>query len=339
MEKIRTSFSAQLSLWVAGFVIVISVAVIVLLARFSEQVIRNESIDTTQQTLENTALKIHHAIRQAEILAQLEHKPFKLDKADVENLLEENKPRQLSHIQLTDHPDETGQRNVSQISHHGVPSFRFYEPVYNNQYGLVVIIPIKAIYSHFSDIQLFLLFSGVIGVLMLLFFCSIVIIRHIRPLRQLANSAQRIAGGHLDEPIPDSNRKDEIGKLQNSLAKMQRSLNSYLEEIRSKQSLLGSQNVKLQEAYNEIHEYDELKSKFISEMTNKMSIPVKTVCENTEIICADYPTLTKADMARIQIDILSATEEITQLLDQLLNSSKETRIYETPSDYLTTPST
>ncbi len=315
LEKIRRSFSAQLSLWVAGFVILISVVVILLLARFSEQVIRQESIDTTQQTLENTALRIHHAIRQAEILAHLEHRPFKLSKAYVEVLLEENKPRNLLQIQITEDPEKVGKRSVSQLSYHGETSYRFYEPVYKDKYSLVVIIPSKAFFSHFIDIQQFLLSTGIIGVLILLAICWILIARHLRPLRQLAISAQHIAGGHLDESIPTSSRKDEVGKLQNSLAKMQQSLNSYLEEIRSKQLVLSSQNAKLQEAYGEAQEYDELKSKFVREMTNKMSTPVKIVYQNTETICADYPTLTKADMARIQIDILSATGEVTQLLD------------------------
>ena len=55
LQKIRTSFSSQLSLWVAGFVLVISAVVIILLVRFSEDVIRDETIDTTLQALENTA--------------------------------------------------------------------------------------------------------------------------------------------------------------------------------------------------------------------------------------------------------------------------------------------
>ena len=63
-QKIRTSFSTQLSLWVAGFVLVISGVVIFLLIRFSEDVIRDESIDTTMQALENTALHIDNTLRQ-----------------------------------------------------------------------------------------------------------------------------------------------------------------------------------------------------------------------------------------------------------------------------------
>lgn len=72
-QKIRTSFSTQLSLWVAGFVLVISCVVIFLLTRFSEDVIRDESIDMTMQALENTALRIDNTLRQTEMTARLEH--------------------------------------------------------------------------------------------------------------------------------------------------------------------------------------------------------------------------------------------------------------------------
>ena len=76
IQKIRTSFSTQLSLWVAGFVLVISGVVIFLLARFSEDVIRDESIDTTMLALENTALHIDNTLRQTE-MTDLPIKPNK----------------------------------------------------------------------------------------------------------------------------------------------------------------------------------------------------------------------------------------------------------------------
>ena len=72
LKKIRTSFSIQLSLWVAGFVVAISSVVIGLLASFSEGVIHDETIDTTLQALENTALRIDNTLRQTEMTARLE---------------------------------------------------------------------------------------------------------------------------------------------------------------------------------------------------------------------------------------------------------------------------
>ena len=72
LQKIRTSFSTQLSLWVAGFVVVTSGVVIFLLVSFLKDVIRDETIDTTLQVLENTALRIDNTLRQSEMTARLE---------------------------------------------------------------------------------------------------------------------------------------------------------------------------------------------------------------------------------------------------------------------------
>jgi signal transduction histidine kinase len=95
LQKIRTSFSAQLSLWVAGFVLVISAVVIILLVRFSEDVIRDETIDTTLQALENTALKIDNTLRQQEITARLENQRMRVNRSRIERLIEENGSEEL----------------------------------------------------------------------------------------------------------------------------------------------------------------------------------------------------------------------------------------------------
>ena len=72
-EKIHTSFTWQLTLWVTGFVLVISGVVIFLLARFSQDSIHQESLDTTQQALENTALRVNNMLTQANFIHYMYH--------------------------------------------------------------------------------------------------------------------------------------------------------------------------------------------------------------------------------------------------------------------------
>ena len=72
-EKIHTSFTWQLTLWVTGFVLVISGVVIFLLARFSQDSIHQESLDTTQQALENTALRVNNMLTQADFIHYMYH--------------------------------------------------------------------------------------------------------------------------------------------------------------------------------------------------------------------------------------------------------------------------
>jgi hypothetical protein len=121
IEKIRTSFSIRLSLWVVGFVLVILGLVISLLVSFSEEVIRDETIDTTLQALENSALRVDSTLRQSEMTARLEKqrlrvKPF-ANRAT-------HRGKQLSPVatgvatQRTALCDTTGQQSAGHF-HHG----------------------------------------------------------------------------------------------------------------------------------------------------------------------------------------------------------------------------
>lgn len=112
-HRIRSSFTTQLTLWVAGFVIVIYGVVIFLLVRFSQQVVIDETIETTMQALENTALRIDNTLRQAEMTAFLEHRTFAVDQKLVERLIKENRYfesfiQSLSHAQLVVSADNDG---------------------------------------------------------------------------------------------------------------------------------------------------------------------------------------------------------------------------------------
>lgn len=55
---LRSSFSAQLSLWVTGFVTVIFVVALTLLFRFSLSVVKDESLEQNMQVLEHAALRV-----------------------------------------------------------------------------------------------------------------------------------------------------------------------------------------------------------------------------------------------------------------------------------------
>jgi len=326
IHKIRSSFTMQLTIWVAGGVLVISAVVIILLARYSQQVIKDESLEISKQMFVNMSVRINNELRQADISARLEHRVFKVTKPLIEKLMEENNlmtaiKQSLPNIEL--YVVESGAAEADDpLQQEGQQIYTFQEDIYNNQFSIVAVCPASDLYDKYADMQAYLLLRGIIGVLVLLLILWKVLARHLRPLHVLADSAQRIADGHLDETIPDTRHQDEIGQLQNSLNKMQHSLADYMEEMRHKQDTLNIQNARLQEAYSEAQEYERVKDRFIHDMAGQLTQPVDAVCRNTYSICADYKTMSKAEMAKKQIDILQATENITALLDQSFNAAK-----------------
>ena len=66
---LRSSFSAQLSLWVTGFVSVIFVVALTLLFRFSLTLVKEESLEQNMQVLEHAALRVDRTLHQTETTA------------------------------------------------------------------------------------------------------------------------------------------------------------------------------------------------------------------------------------------------------------------------------
>jgi len=194
----------------------------------------------------------------------------------------------------------------------------FTQPLGDRQYSLAAVCPADDIYGKYARMQWLLLFWGSVAVLALLYILYIVIAYHLRPLHRLADSAQAIANGNLDTQIPDTRHRDETGRLQNSLSLMQRRLADYMNEMQRKQDKLNRQHAELQAAYDEAKAYEEKKTKFLRDMTDRMAAPVEQLCRSTEAICHDYPNLSKADMAVLQADIMQGSDTITALLDQLI---------------------
>jgi nitrate/nitrite-specific signal transduction histidine kinase len=333
LTKIRTSFSTQLSLWVAGFVVVTIGLVITLLASFSEGVIRDETIDTTLQVLENTALRIDNTLRLSEMTAQREKRRFRRNRSRIERLLEENNSlEQLRHTlpnaQLFVTRRDSSQLDTyiagaeggyRQLMYDEKEVYIFTQPIGERQYCLAALCPADDIYDKYSHMHRVLLFWSIGVMLVLLFVLYFVIAHHLRPLHLLADAAQDIANGNLDTPIPDSHHEHETGRLQASLKKMQQSLRAYMDEMQQKQATLNAQNAELQAAYGEAQAYEDMRTKFLHDMTERMATPVEHLCRITDIICSEYSRLSSTDMDLLQTGIMQATETITELLDQLTN--------------------
>jgi uncharacterized phage infection (PIP) family protein YhgE len=113
--------------------------------------------------------------------------------------------------------------------------------------------------------------------------------------------------------------KNEIGQLQNSFATMQMSLATYMDEMRQKQVMLGRQNTELENAYSHAKDYDKLKNKFLSNITDQMVKPIDNICELTDKVCDQYESMNQSEMEKILPQMVASTDKVTHLLEQLLD--------------------
>ncbi len=165
--------------------------------------------------------------------------------------------------------------------------------------------------------------TAVAGLAVLSFLTWRAVNHHLHPLDMLAASAQRIANGDMESSVADSSHDDEVGQLQNSFSKMQRTLAGYIAEMEQRRDELNRQNTELEAAYAHAREADGVKTLFLSRMTAQMGDTVEAIDALTTRLCDHHAEMSKAELMKIQIDMLSYSDTVTRLLDQMIKSSKD----------------
>lgn len=95
-----------------------------------------------------------------------------------------------------------------------------------------------------------LLFCMGLGNIVIFFFIGRSIRKSVKPLRFLSDSAQEVARGNFDAPLPTFKHHDEIAQLRDSFCTMQQSLKQYVEELKTSTAAKASIESELNVAHN-----------------------------------------------------------------------------------------
>lgn len=183
-----------------------------------------------------------------------------------------------------------------------------------------IIYPKDDIFGDYNALSYYVLAIAVAGLLLLFMLCRIIAHRQLMPLIMLTKSAQRIAKGDYNAPIPDSKQEDEIGRLQDNFQKMQQSLSAYIGELEQLTATLEARNKDLRTAYNEAQKADRMKTAFLHNMTNQMVVPAETIDQDVKVLCNDPNT---ASCSQLADKIQHNGNTITDLLNNLIKMSDE----------------
>ena len=194
-------------------------------------------------------------------------------------------------------------------------------PSTHTEWSVAIVCPENDIFEPYYRLRTNLITITIIGICLLLFFCLFIIRYNLRPLKQLGLSAERISQGDFDVIVPDSRRRDEIGQLQHSFYKMQRSLVDYINKIRHSTEVLTQQNAELTKATELAKEDDRMKTAVINNMTGQMLHPVDIIVAENDLIRQEYENLSEEEMTQHVDRMLESTEDVTRLLNQILKAS------------------
>ena len=226
----------------------------------------------------------------------------------------------------------TGQKGYKRIKMGGKECYVFYQPFTRNVvtgrylddlgWSVGLVYPKDDIFGDYNRLLTYVLLIAIIGILILALLCQFMIHRRLMPLVFLTKSAHRISNGHYDETIPDSRYNDEIGQLQYHFQQMQVALAKHIEELENMNIEQQERGERLRVAYHQAQAADRLKTSFLHNMTNQMLSPVQTISERVNDLY-QVQTMKPQDMDRMTDEIQKQGEVITDLLNHLLELSKE----------------
>lgn len=111
-------------------------------------------------------------------------------------------------------------------------SFAVFGPLQNG-WSAAIICQYRDVLERSSQMHMVIIYIGLFGLLILFVICFRTIKRLTMPISELTVSAMNMAKGNFHAKLPDIQTNDEMLKLRNSFAFMQKSLSNYIHELRA----------------------------------------------------------------------------------------------------------
>ena len=169
----------------------------------------------------------------------------------------------FTHIKDSDEPGaaqeiirkmSNGKRSTREVDHdvrvNRVKTYLFFAPLEGTNWIFVVAVPKMSLDMLGSLVGFLMLLIAGFMLLVTFFVCRLAIRRAAKPLKQLAATADQVADGQFDTPLPDIKSRDEIHLLRDSFENMQHSLTAYVEELKSTTAAKASMESELKIAHD-----------------------------------------------------------------------------------------
>ena len=140
-----------------------------------------------------------------------------------------------------------------------------------------------------------------------------------RAICQLTNATQQVADGHYDDPMPDINRKDEIGLLYSRFQVTKQSLATHVSELRQLTTTLKKRREVMHEVYAKEQSVDRMKTSFLHYVTNQKVAPSLEILRCAKILQEKYHELSPREVGYVVDTINKKIDTIVEQLDNMLD--------------------
>ena len=159
-----------------------------------------------------------------------------------------------------------------------------YTPVPGTNWSLALVCPDNDILKSYHHLAHIIAVVIIVGLLIIVLLCHRSVANSIRPINRLLDMSQQIRSGNFDIQIPVTSRKDVIGRLQNSFAAMQQSINFHIGSIRYTVEETKKRNQELALATQQAEEAVRQKTIFIQNVSHQIRTPLNIISGFVQVL-------------------------------------------------------
>ena len=219
------------------------------------------------------------------------------------------------------HEMTTGHEGVAEIEIDGQPCFVCYKPVSDTPWSLALVCPEGDVLKSFNRLTQVIIPLTIAGLLLILLFSGRIVSHAIRPINKLLQQSQVIASGCYDERIPHTKRADAVGRLQNSFATMQESIDRHISDIEQINAEMERRNRELALANEKAEEANKQKAAFIQNMTHQIRTPLNIIMGFSQVLRDNARDMTADDVRNVMEMMKHNAMTLNRMILMLYDSS------------------
>ena len=123
------------------------------------------------------------------------------------------------------------QEGSAMVTLDGVPSWIYYQNIKQRKMIAVMVVPEEVIFHNGRRLNAVILLLMLLGLAATWFICRQQIRKTMSPLQRFAQSADEMALGNFNSPLPEIKGGDEVRQLHDAFANMQTSLSIFIDEL------------------------------------------------------------------------------------------------------------
>ena len=230
------------------------------------------------------------------------------------NIFEDLDPEKQPDLIALGHEMTIGAKGHMQVSINGTPC-----P--DTRWCLALVIPDREILHAYYRLTNVIVPLIIIGLIVILLISRRIVAQAIKPLYQLLTQSQILAEGNYSERIPHTLRDDAVGRLQNSFATMQESLDRHVYDIKNVAEETKTSNEELLKAAQLAEEADRQKTLFIQNVTHQIRTPLNIIMGFAQVLRNSLGEIPHDEVKKIVEMMDHNTKTLSRMLLMLYDSS------------------